>query len=231
MFRLLRTRRQPLNAILQNAGAAEMMLAFRRDDKSLDEIREILADIRNDDIRAGETIRRMRGLLKKRELETKPLDLNEFTRDTIALVSSDAAARQVRVEAELGSAIGPVLGDRIHLQQVLLNLMLNGMEAMADTPRERRLLLVRTAQTNGMAEVSVRDSGTGIGDLDPARVFEPFYTTKAEGMGMGLSIARSIIEAHDGRITAENNVDGGATVRFHLPVAKGRHERREQFVA
>jgi C4-dicarboxylate-specific signal transduction histidine kinase len=135
------------------------------------------------------------------------------------------------VETELAPSIAPVLGDRIHLQQVLLNLMLNGMEAMSSTPPERRLLLVRTAQINGTAEVSVRDAGTGIGDPDATQVFEPFYTTKPDGMGMGLSIARSIVEAHDGRITAENNPNGGATVRFHLPVAKGRHERREQFVA
>jgi signal transduction histidine kinase len=222
---------QPLNAILQNAGAAEMMLASKTDERALDEIRAILADIRSDDVRAGETIRRMRGLLRKQEIETRPLDLNDFTRDTIALVKPDAAARRVRLDADLGSAIAPVLGDRIHLQQVLLNLLLNGMEAMSATPPERRQLVVRTAQTNGMVEVSVRDAGTGIADGDPARVFEPFYTTKHEGMGMGLSIARSIIEAHRGRISAENNSGGGATVRFQLPALTRRHEGRDQPVA
>lgn len=211
---------QPLNAILQNAGAAEMMLASQGRDVDVGEIREILADIRSDDVRAGETIRRMRALLRKQEIETQSLDLNDFTRDTIALVAADARAREVRVETDLGPRIAPVLGDRVHLQQVLLNLILNGMEAMAVVPRERRALLIKTVQNNGTVEVSVRDAGPGITTIDPARVFEPFYTTKQEGMGMGLSIARSIIEAHKGRISAENNAEGGATVRFHLPASR-----------
>jgi C4-dicarboxylate-specific signal transduction histidine kinase len=165
----------------------------------------------------------MRGLLRKRELETHPIDLNEFTRDTVALVSTDAAARHVRLDTELGPALSPVMGDRIHLQQVLLNLMLNGMEAMVTTPPERRQLVIRTTQANGTVEVSVEDTGPGIADLDSGKLFEPFYTTKSQGMGMGLSIARSIMEAHAGRITAENNRDGGATLRCYLPAAKGRH--------
>jgi signal transduction histidine kinase len=134
----------------------------------------------------------------------------------------------VRVETDLGAAIAPVLGDRIHLQQVLLNLMLNGMEAMAETPPDRRRLLVRTVQSNGVVEVSVRDSGRGLPADDLGRVFEPFYSTKGDGMGMGLSIARSIVEMHAGRIAAENNGGAGATVRFQLPVAKRRDDARAQ---
>jgi C4-dicarboxylate-specific signal transduction histidine kinase len=211
---------QPLNAILQNAGAAEMMLSGMGADKHLDEVRAILADIRKDDVRAGDTILRMRRLLGKRELQTQPLDLNDLARDTIALISPDAAARHVRVETDLSPALDPVAGDRIHLQQVLLNLMLNGMEAMSATPPERRALLIRTSQVNRVVGVSVRDSGAGLTTPTSMQLFEPFCTTKASGMGMGLSIARTIIEAHAGRIEAGNNKDGGATFTFYLRASK-----------
>jgi two-component system, LuxR family, sensor kinase FixL len=220
---------QPLNAILQNAGAAEMMLGKLGSDKDLDEVKEILADIRKDDVRAGETIQRMRSLLRKRELQTESLSLNEVARDTIALVSPDAAARHVRVESDLGAVLDPVVGDRVHLQQVLLNLMLNGMEAMTATPRDRRTLLVRTSQINGMIEIAVRDSGTGLTSLTATQLFEPFYTTKVDGMGMGLAIVRSIIEAHAGRIEAGNNDEGGATFTVHLKASKEPHERAQPF--
>ncbi len=216
---------QPLNAILQNAGAAEMLLARMATNMDLDEIKEILADIRKDDVRAGEIIHRMRGLLYKRELHTQSLDLNDVARDTIALVSPDAAARHVRVETDLDTALEPIAGDRIHLQQVLLNLMLNGMEAMSTTPRDRRALLIRTSQRRGMVEVAVRDSGIGLSDVGATqKLFEPFYTTKTTGMGMGLSIARSIIEAHAGRIDAQSNSEGGATFAFRLKASRVAHE-------
>jgi C4-dicarboxylate-specific signal transduction histidine kinase len=220
---------QPLNAILQNAGAAEMMLATMGSDKDLDEVKEILADIRKDDVRAGETIQRMRSLLSKRELQTESLNLNDVARDTIALVSPDAAARHVRVESDLGAALDPVFGDRIHLQQVLLNLMLNGMEAMTTMPHDRRALLIRTSQVNGTIAVSVRDSGTGLTSLTPTQLFEPFYTTKGSGMGMGLAISRTIIEAHAGRIEARNNDGGGATFTFYLKASKEPHETAQQY--
>jgi len=209
---------QPLNAILQNAGVAHMMLTSSSGAPPVDELREILEDIQSDDTRAGEVIRRMRALLEKRELEAKPLDVNAFARDTIALVLPDAASRGIQVDAELTEGLKQIQGDRVHLQQVLLNLLINGMESVADMPPDRRRLRVRTSERNGHVELSVRDRGTGIAADRVSQIFEAFYTTKGKGLGMGLSIARTIIEAREGHIGAENNPDGGATVWFRVPV-------------
>jgi C4-dicarboxylate-specific signal transduction histidine kinase len=136
-------------------------------------------------------------------------------------VRADAAARNIRLELHLADGIGPVLGDRVHLQQVLLNLLLNAVDAVKTMPVERRAVLVRTAQNNGEARVAVEDRGTGISAGAVQQIFEPFFTTKGEGMGMGLAIARSIVEAHAGRMAAENNPAGGATVWFGIPTMKG----------
>ena len=189
---------QPLGAILRNAEAAKMLLASGS--PPVQELQEIVEDIRKDDKRAGELIRRMRTLLRRRELEAQPFDLNAVARDTIELVSPEAAHKGVGVELAVSTGPIVVTGDRVHLQQVLLNLMLNGMDAMAAMPAERRRLTVRTATNNGHVEVSVRDTGPGIAADPPSQIFEPFFTTKADGMGMGLSIARRIVEAHDGRL-------------------------------
>jgi PAS domain S-box-containing protein len=210
---------QPLGAILANAEAAELFL--EQEPPALDDLRAILADIRKDDERAGEVIRRMRGLLRKRELERQPLEINSLVEDVLQLVSGDAALRGVSLTADLGPILPKVGGDRVHLQQVLLNLILNGMDAMAGEPRDRRRLLVRTRSgADGQVELAVIDSGPGIAPDKLPRVFEPFYTTKPNGMGMGLSIARTIIDAHHGRIWAENNASGGAVFRMALPAAK-----------
>jgi two-component system sensor kinase FixL len=206
---------QPLEAILHNAEAAEMLLDSGR--LSEGELREILADIRRIDARAGSIVQRMRGLLRKKEFETQPIDLNELTRDTVAFVMPVAGSKGVRLGLELAGDLEPIAGDRIHLQQVLLNILLNGIEATSEMPREGRHLDVTTLRCNGRIEVAVRDRGHGI-PADPiAQIFEPFFTTKGEGMGIGLSIARTIVEAHGGRIAARNNPDGGATVWFTLP--------------
>ncbi len=208
---------QPLNAILQNAGVAHMMLTSSSITAPVGEVIEILEDIQSDDTRAGEVIRRMRALLEKRELEAKPVDVNAFARDTIALVLPDAAARGIQVETDLAEGLKPIQGDRVHLQQVLLNLLINGMDSVGDLPPDRRRLRVSTSERNGHVELSVRDRGTGIAADRVSQIFEAFYTTKGKGLGMGLSIARTIIEAHDGHIGAENNPDGGATVWFRVP--------------
>jgi PAS domain S-box-containing protein len=211
---------QPLGAILANAEAAELFL--QQHPPALEDLRAILADIRKDDERAGEVIRRMRALLRKHELERQPLEMNSLVEDVLQLVSGDAALRGVSLSADLGPGLPKVTGDRVHLQQVLLNLILNGMDAMAGQPRERRRLIVRTRLAmDGMTELVVTDSGHGIDPDKLPRVFEPFYTTKPSGMGMGLSIARTIIEAHHGRIWAENNESGGAVFRVTLPVVIG----------
>jgi PAS domain S-box-containing protein len=206
---------QPLGAILANAEAAELLL--EAGPGRLDDVRRILADIRKDDLRASEVIRRMRELLRHRPLERQPLDPNEVAADVLKLLGADAARRGVAMETDLAPALPPVHGDRATLQQVLLNLLLNGMEAMVDTPASRRRLALRTARDATGVEVAVTDSGHGLDPGTLPRLFESFFTTKRDGMGMGLSIARSIVEVHGGRIWAENRPEGGATFRFTLP--------------
>jgi C4-dicarboxylate-specific signal transduction histidine kinase len=211
---------QPLGAILRNSEAAKMLLASGRPVQ--EELAEIVEDIRKDNKRAAEIIRRMRTLMRKRELNSEPLDLNDVVRETVDFVVPAALFKQVRLETDLRASPALVTGDRVHLQQVLLNLVLNSLDAMADTPAAERRLSVATATHNGHVDVAVRDKGTGIAQAVLAEIFKPFVTTKSEGMGMGLSIARSIVEAHRGAIQAENNPDKGATVRFTIPVASSR---------
>jgi signal transduction histidine kinase len=210
-----------LNAILQNAGVAQMLLTSNSVPPALGEITEIISDIRKDDLRASEVIRRMRGLLQKHDLEARVVDLNEVAQDTIAIVQPDARSRQIDVELELSQYVGPILGDRVHLQQVLLNLLMNAMDAVAGEPPGRRRVLVSTTQLDGEVRLAVSDTGIGIPADGIRQIFEPFYTTKSagSGMGMGLAIARSIVEAHAGRMAAESNPGGGTTVWFSLPVS------------
>jgi two-component system, LuxR family, sensor kinase FixL len=216
---------QPLGAILANAEAADLFL--NQDPPALDELRAILVDIRQDDERASEVIRRMRALLRKQELERLSLEINSVVEDVLRVVSGDAALRKIAIGAELAPGLPKILGDRVHLQQVLLNLILNGMDAMAEQPRERRRLSIRTrSSTDGLVELAVMDLGYGIEPEKLPRLFEAFYTTKPNGMGMGLSISRTIIEAHHGRIEAENNASGGATFRVTLPVSGERQGAR-----
>ena len=207
---------QPLGAILSNADAAEMLLDSGS--ASLDEVRQILDDIRKDDLRASEVIRRLRSLLRKRELEMEPLDLNEVTWEVLAMVRADALRRGVLVQTDLAVNLPAVRGDKVHLQQVLLNLVLNGMEAMADMPGVKRLAVRSVLNENGCVETAVSDAGTGIPPDRLPRLFDAFFSTKKEGMGLGLSIARSLVDAHGGRIWAENNPSRGATFHFTVPV-------------
>jgi two-component system sensor kinase FixL len=210
---------QPLGAILSNADAAEMLM--ETPNPPLDQIRNILADIRKNDQRADEAIRRIRALLRRRQMQLEPLDLNETVSEVLRLVAGDALRRQVRIVKELAGDLPPAWGDRVHLQQVLLNLIVNGMDAMKDTPELARRLAVRAQRhTDGRIEVTVTDGGCGIKPDRIPRLFDSFYTTKQEGMGLGLSIARSIIEAHEGRIWAENNSGGGATFHFTVRASK-----------
>jgi two-component system sensor kinase FixL len=210
---------QPLGAILRNAEAAELFMQDASPD--LDEIRAIVADIRKDDQRAGAVIDRMRGLLKRQSLNTRALHVGELIGDVKALVRADSAARQVKLDVNVPSDLPPVRGDRVHLQQVLLNLILNGMDALNGASLEDRRISV-TALLDGAqtVEIAVSDTGTGIPAEKLAHIFDPFFTTKLNGMGMGLPISRTIIEAHGGRFWAENNNSGGATFRFTLPIAE-----------
>ncbi len=209
--------KQPLGAILRNAEAAELLLAEQKPD--LEEIRAILADILKDDQRAGSVIDRMGSLLKRRSLESRPIDLVELLAETVTLAESDARARQVGFVLQIPPRLPSVRGDRVHLQQVLLNLILNGMEAMAGNAKTARNLTVRAeAARDGQIEVSVSDCGSGIAPDKLARLFEPFFTTKPEGMGMGLAISQTIIEAHGGKIWGGNRSPHGAVFKFTLPI-------------
>lgn len=212
---------QPLGAILRNAEAGEMFM--QKDKPDLDEIRAILSDIRKDDERAGKVIERMRSLLKRRELQSDALDIQGVVDEIVTLAEPDAVKRQVHLSTRFDANLPILRGDRVHLQQVLLNLILNGMDAMAKSPpAERRLEIHAYPLRDGGAEIAVRDAGTGIPAEKLERVFEPFFTTKPEGMGMGLAISRTIIEAHGGNIRAENNLAGkGAAFFVTLPARNG----------
>ena len=210
---------QPLGAILRNAEAAELFMQEASPD--LEEIRAIVADIRKDDQRAGAVIDRMRGMLKRQPLNTRALDMGEIVGDVRALVRAEAAARHVKLEVDVPDDLPPVRGDRVHLQQVLLNVILNGIDALNGAVLgERRISVVASLNGAQTVEVAVSDTGSGIPADKLAHVFDPFFTTKANGMGMGLPISRTIIEAHGGRLWAENNNSGGATFHFTLPIAK-----------
>ena len=209
---------QPLGAILRNAEAGELFLQDPSPD--LDEVRAILVDIRKDNQRAGEVIDRMRAWMKRREVERCLLSINQLAGEVVTLMRSDTEMRRVRLVVETDPAVPPVLGDRVQLQQVLLNLLLNAMDALDDNPPARRLVTVQVRPVGAMVEVTVSDTGHGISTDKLSRVFEPFFSSKPTGLGMGLAISRSIIEAHGGRLWAENNEVGGATFTITLPTAK-----------
>ncbi len=209
--------RQPLGAILCNAEAAEIFL--ERDPPERDELRAILSDIRHDNQRAIGVIERLRALLQRRSLTPRAISITNEVLDPVrALARSDATARDVRLVIDATDSLPLVQGDPAHLQQVLLNLVLNALDAVADQPADRRQVTVR-AQRHGEfeVEIGVDDLGSGIDPERMRHLFEPFFTTKPDGMGMGLSISRTIVEAHGGRIWAENNANEGATFRFTLP--------------
>jgi len=207
---------QPLTAILSNAEAAQRLL--ESDTADVAEVQAILQDIVEDDQRACEVISRLRGLLKRGPLARSALDLNEITREVARLVRGDAVTRGVSIRLDLAPGLPLVSGDRVELQQVLLNLILNGLDAMLQTSAVERILVLQTvADGAGGVRVIVRDTGSGIDPASLDRVFEAFHTTKPAGLGMGLAISRSIVEAHGGRLQAENNPGRGATFTFVLP--------------
>ena len=206
---------QPLAAILSNAQAAQRLLAL--EEKDWGEIGEILADIAADDLRAGEVIRRMRTLLRKGESYPTVLDMNDLVAEVLGLVRGEMILHNISLSLELSS--DPLLthGDRIQLQQVLLNLVVNALDAMKETSGRSRKLVVRTKAIGRSGELSVQDSGAGVPADKLQSVFEPFVTTKPHGLGLGLSICRSIIQAHGGHIGCRNDPNRGAIFWFTLP--------------
>jgi two-component system sensor kinase FixL len=208
---------QPLTAIRSNAEAGKRFM--RTDTPDLAEIGEILDDIIDDDRRAADVIRHMRALLSKHEVDRQPIDVNELVSEVIGLVHSDSVIKRVVVDTNLTEDLPLVDGDRIQLQQVFLNLVLNGFDAMQDVPVDERRLVISTAVQGEKAVcVSIQDHGVGFGEQDVDRLFTPFHTTKADGLGMGLAISRSIVEAHAGEILGREDPDGGAVFEVTLPV-------------
>ena len=208
---------QPLTGVLTNAQAATRFLD--EDPPNVGEVREILADIIEDDRRAGEVIRRLRAMLQSGRVESADIDLNEVVTNVERLITSDAILRDVTIVTDLSPDLPRIAGDRIQMQQVVLNLIANAMDAMRSEPVRR--VTVRTGPDGPQGvRLSVSDTGPGIEHDRLGKVFQPFFTTKSDGLGMGLAIARTIVEAHGGVLWAENNPDKGALFLFRLPVSK-----------
>ena len=208
---------QPLAAIVNAAAACLRWLD--RGTPNLDEARSAVEWITKETNRASEVIRRIRALAKKTEIEKLPLDVNDVAREVISLEQRELVSNHVSLQMELASALPPILGDQVQLQQVMINLVMNGIEAMQSVTDRPRELVIRSRQ-DGTQQVlvSVTDCGVGISAEDAGRLFDAFFTTKSGGMGMGLSICRSIVEAHGGRLWATATVPHGATFQFTLPV-------------
>ncbi|MDW6024255.1 ATP-binding protein [Mesorhizobium sp. BAC0120] len=209
---------QPLGAIRNNTRAAELVLKSANPDLGL--MRQILADIRDDDQRASDIIAGLRSMLKKRgEIEWQELDVNEVVANALQILHGEAERRQVEIDFLRPSGQLPVRADRVHLQQVILNIATNAMDAMLGVA-ERKLMLKTGLVDAGQVDVSIADTGTGIPNEKLTRIFETFYTTKAGGTGLGLTISRTVVESYGGRIWAENRPEGGAIVRVILPMAQ-----------
>ena len=210
---------QPLAAILGNARAA--LRFIESGELDMEELKEILRDIAHDDKRAGDIIRSLRAMVKAEEGEVEPAAPEDLVREAVALFNSEAVMRNIRVEVNIPSPLPVVNVSRVQIEQVLINLMMNGAEAMDQEPPETRRLALGVEGCAGTVRVSVSDFGTGISTGESGKLFEPFFTTKRSGLGLGLglSLSRSIVEAHGGHIWVENNPDKGATFYFDLPAA------------
>jgi two-component system sensor kinase FixL len=214
---------QPLTAILSNVQAAQRFLTA--DPIDLDEVREILNDIVQADYRASEVIRRIRAVVKKGDLEVVSLDLAGIIRDVVLLVRSDAIVRGTRVTLEIEDDLPSVRGDKVQLQQVMLNLLLNAFDAMNDMPPVDRVVSVTLMrESSNTICIAIRDRGHGLTVDKLDKIFKPFFTSKPQGLGLGLSISRTIIDMHHGRLWAENNIDRGATFFVTLPVGNATEQ-------
>lgn len=207
---------QPLAIILANAQAAQRLMAQSPPD--MEEIKDILSDIVDEDRRAGEVIQRLRALLKRGEIKMMPVSLNDIATEVLHLTHADLIGRGVTVTRDLSAELPRVSGDRVQLQQILLNLVLNGADAMSSKPPGTRQLVVSTSVRDDIARLTVRDSGIGLPE-DIEQLFQPFFTTKSHGLGMGLAICRSLVSAHGGRLRAESPPEGGAVFILEIPAS------------
>ena len=208
---------QPLGAILSNAEAAELLLAQKSPD--LEQIKEILADIRKDDRRAVDIIKHLRALLRRNDMELQKTDLNEVFKDTFELIKAQALEQGVTLQIESNPSDLFVRADPVHLQQVILNLAMNAVEAMQDVPKGKRILKLQTNVQSSRAIVSISDTGLGVPEAELKAIFAPFVTTKQQGTGLGLSICQTIINNYGGAIWVENGANGGAIFHFSLELA------------
>jgi C4-dicarboxylate-specific signal transduction histidine kinase len=211
---------QPIAGVVTNADAALRWLA--RCPPDFQEVQQALDGIIKDGKRAGEILGRIRALVKKAPVQKERLDINQAILEVVALPHREVQRKGVTLETQLQPALPPVLRDRIQLQQVVLNFILNAVDATSGVDAYRRNVVISTAKDSSGAIVAVRDSRVGLDTGSDDHLFQPFYTTKASGMGMGLSICRSIVEAHGGRVVASRNVDAGATFQFTLPAQQAR---------
>jgi two-component system sensor kinase FixL len=211
--------KQPLTAILSNAQAAQLFLA--RDNVDLREVRDILGDIVADDRRAADVIDRVRVLMKKDQWRPQPLDANHLIRDVLKLMHHELESHSIRVVTELTADLPSIRGDRVQLQQVLINLVLNAVDAMSQPIKNDPTLTLRSGRMGDSIQISVMDTGRGIPPGIEETIFESYYTTKSQGLGLGLSLSRSILIAHGGRLWAENQAVGGAAFYCTMPEWKG----------
>jgi len=209
---------QSLSAMMHNAHALHMMVTSNRATPDVSD--EILSDIRAQGVVATQIIERHRTMLRSRQLEKKPIDIHTVIRDSIALVAPDLTERWITTTLDLPPDPCVIAGDAVLLQQVVVNLLINAMDAMSGVPAEGRNLTVQSEVSAADVTVSVSDSGTGLPAQIQSTLFTPFVTTKSHGLGIGLTIVRTIVEAHDGKIEARNNSDGGATFTMRFPAWK-----------
>jgi PAS domain S-box-containing protein len=207
---------QPLTAILSNAQAGLRFLALSPPD--LDEVSQSLVNVVENDKRAGEVIRRLRAMLRKEPADYRELDVNEVVQDVLRIIRSDLLNRNIELVLDLGTDLPTVDGDRVQLQQVLMNLLVNGADAMQGMAKGRKLVVQTRRHERDEAMIAVSDVGPGIPEGDLERIFSPFVTSKTDGLGLGLAICTTIIQSHGGKLWASNNPDGGATLRISLPV-------------
>jgi C4-dicarboxylate-specific signal transduction histidine kinase len=211
---------QPLAAVVTNGNASLRWLS--NDPPNFDEARQALRNIVRDGNRASDVIARIRAVLKKSELAARQLDLNEIIREIVALTQGEVERRGASLRTDLAASLPVVIGDRVRLQQVLLNLVINALDAMNDVmDRPRIIEICSGAPKPKLILIAVKDSGVGLDAEKASRLFEAFYTTKPDGLGMGLSISRSIVEEHGGRLWAAPNEGPGATFQFTLPAEDG----------